>query len=157
MFHNDCEAFENVVWCLPFENAFKDFCSLVLLVFEYLLNFVNNHYHLLGLSLFSGSIQISSMTKTVDLPPKGGFSFDLCRRNDMLEKKGLKAPTYLKTGTTIVGLVFQVWIIIVLITVILCLCHFLKYFFLLICLHLYHEFMKRGLPSNDLSEHWMWS
>jgi 20S proteasome subunit beta 2 len=48
------------------------------------------------------------MTKSVDLPPKGGFSFDLCRRNDMLEKKGLKAPTYLKTGTTIVGLVFQV-------------------------------------------------
>jgi 20S proteasome subunit beta 2 len=44
----------------------------------------------------------------LDIPPKGGFSFDLCRRNDMLEKKGLKAPTYLKTGTTIVGLVFQV-------------------------------------------------
>ena len=27
----------------------------------------------------------------------------------MLESKGLKAPTFLKTGTTIVGLVFQVW------------------------------------------------
>ncbi|KAF7844522.1 proteasome subunit beta type-7-B [Senna tora] len=44
---------------------------------------------------------------TVDLPPKGGFSFDLCRRNDMLEKKGLKPQSFLKTGTTIVGLIFQ--------------------------------------------------
>ena len=133
------------------------FCSLVPLVFEYLLNFINNHYHLFGLSLFSGSIKISNMTKSVDLPPKGGFSFDLCRRNDMLEKKGLKAPTYLKTGTTIVGLVFQVWIIIFLITVMLFLCHSLKYLFLLICLHLYHEFMKRGLPWKDVSnsKHWM--
>lgn len=43
----------------------------------------------------------------VDLPPKGGFSFDLCRRNDMLVKKGAKLPSYRKTGTTIVGLVFQ--------------------------------------------------
>nr|GEY47356.1 proteasome subunit beta type-7-B-like [Tanacetum cinerariifolium] len=39
--------------------------------------------------------------------PKTGFSFDLCRRNDMLAKKGLKQPGYLKTGTTIVGLIFQ--------------------------------------------------
>lgn len=134
---------ENVVWCLPFENAFKAFCSFVLLVFEYLLNFINNFCHPFALSSFSGLIRISSMTKSVDLPPKGGFSFDLCRRNDMLEKKGLKAPTYLKTGTTIVGLVFQVWIIIFLITVLLFLCHSLKYLFFLICLHLYHEFMKR--------------
>ncbi|XP_054802169.1 proteasome subunit beta type-7-B [Prosopis cineraria] len=43
----------------------------------------------------------------VDLPPRGGFSFDLCRRNDMLEKKGLKPQSFLKTGTTIVGLIFQ--------------------------------------------------
>ncbi|KAK3012978.1 hypothetical protein RJ639_010433, partial [Escallonia herrerae] len=42
-----------------------------------------------------------------DVPPKGGFSFDLCRRNDMLSKKGVKPPSYLKTGTTIVGLIFQ--------------------------------------------------
>lgn len=49
------------------------------------------------------------MSPSLDLPPKGGFSFDLCRRNAMLESKGLKAPTFLKTGTTIVGLVFQVW------------------------------------------------
>lgn len=43
-----------------------------------------------------------------DLPPKGGFSFDLCRRNDMLLKKGVQPPSFRKTGTTIVGLVFQV-------------------------------------------------
>ncbi|KAL3720317.1 proteasome subunit beta type-7-B [Eucalyptus grandis] len=43
----------------------------------------------------------------VDLPPKGGFSFDLCRRNDMLAKKGAKPPSFRKTGTTIVGLIFQ--------------------------------------------------
>ncbi|KAF3598061.1 hypothetical protein DY000_02025441 [Brassica cretica] len=44
---------------------------------------------------------------TVDVPPKGGFSFDLCKRNDMLIQKGLKAPSFLKTGTTIVGLIFK--------------------------------------------------
>lgn len=43
-----------------------------------------------------------------DLPPKGGFSFDLCCRNNMLLKKGLQMPSFRKTGTTIVGLVFQV-------------------------------------------------
>ncbi|KAK4765675.1 hypothetical protein SAY86_026765 [Trapa natans] len=43
----------------------------------------------------------------VDVPPRGGFSFDLCRRNDMLTQKGAKAPSYRKTGTTIVGLIFQ--------------------------------------------------
>ena len=47
-------------------------------------------------------------SSAIDVPPKGGFSFDLCRRNDMLSKKGLKSPTYLKTGTTIVGLIFKV-------------------------------------------------
>ena len=41
-------------------------------------------------------------------PAKGGFSFDLCPRNGMLEKKGLKVPGFRKTGTTIVGLVFAV-------------------------------------------------
>ncbi|XP_004960889.2 proteasome subunit beta type-7-A isoform X1 [Setaria italica] len=45
--------------------------------------------------------------RMMDLPAKGGFSFDLCRRNDSLEKNGLKIPGFLKTGTTIVGLVFQ--------------------------------------------------
>ncbi|KAL3529380.1 hypothetical protein ACH5RR_008702 [Cinchona calisaya] len=40
-------------------------------------------------------------------PTKGGFGFDLCRRNEMLVKKGLKGPFFRKTGTTIVGLVLQ--------------------------------------------------
>ncbi|KAL5983079.1 Bifunctional protein GlmU [Asimina triloba] len=49
-----------------------------------------------------------SMTKNVmDVPPKGGFSFDLCRRNEMLLKKGVQPPSFRKTGTTIVGIVFQ--------------------------------------------------
>jgi hypothetical protein len=48
----------------------------------------------------------------MDLPTKGGFDFGLCRRNQSLaEKKGLKIPGFLKTGTTIVGLVFKVWLI----------------------------------------------
>lgn len=51
---------------------------------------------------------LAMSTSAIDVPPKGGFSFDLCRRNDMLAKKGLKSPSYLKTGTTIVGLIFQV-------------------------------------------------
>ncbi|URE18830.1 hypothetical protein MUK42_31055 [Musa troglodytarum] len=42
-----------------------------------------------------------------DAPTKGGFSFDLCQRNEMLLKKGMHLPTFRKTGTTIVGLVFQ--------------------------------------------------
>jgi hypothetical protein len=48
------------------------------------------------------------MTKTtIDLPPKGGFSFDLCRRNAFLESQGTKMPKFRKTGTTIVGLIFK--------------------------------------------------
>ncbi|KAK4402703.1 Proteasome subunit beta type-7-A [Sesamum angolense] len=46
-------------------------------------------------------------TVAESVPPKGGFSFDLCRRNEMLVQKGLKQPSFLKTGTTIVGLIFQ--------------------------------------------------
>ncbi|KAM3407790.1 hypothetical protein ACQJBY_001256 [Aegilops geniculata] len=46
------------------------------------------------------------MAGSMELPTKGGFSFDLCRRNAMLEKNGLKMPGFRKTGTTIVGLVF---------------------------------------------------
>ncbi|RRT67003.1 hypothetical protein BHE74_00040206 [Ensete ventricosum] len=42
-----------------------------------------------------------------DAPTKGGFSFDLCQRNEMLLKKGMHLPTFRKTGTTIVGIVFQ--------------------------------------------------
>ncbi|OIT34696.1 proteasome subunit beta type-7-a [Nicotiana attenuata] len=48
---------------------------------------------------------------TMDVPQKGGFSFDLCRRNEMLVNKGLRSPSFLKTGTTIVGLIFQVRLI----------------------------------------------
>ena len=48
----------------------------------------------------------------IDVPSKGGFSFDLCRRNEMLSKKGVQAPSFLKTGTTIVGLVFQVRVLV---------------------------------------------
>lgn len=49
------------------------------------------------------------MAGYMDLPTKGGFDFGLCRRNESLaEKKGLKIPGFLKTGTTIVGLVFKV-------------------------------------------------
>ncbi|XP_059076258.1 proteasome subunit beta type-7-B-like [Cryptomeria japonica] len=43
----------------------------------------------------------------IDIPPKGGFSFDLCKRNEMLIKKGIEEPKFRKTGTTIVGLVFK--------------------------------------------------
>ncbi|MBA0577783.1 hypothetical protein Golob_024361, partial [Gossypium lobatum] len=48
------------------------------------------------------------MSKSViETPPKGGFSFDLCKRNEMLSKKGVNPPSFRKTGTTIVGLIFQ--------------------------------------------------
>ncbi|KAI3928103.1 hypothetical protein MKW98_023704 [Papaver atlanticum] len=43
----------------------------------------------------------------IEVPSKGGFSFDLCVRNDMLAKKGVQLPSYRKTGTTIVGLVYK--------------------------------------------------
>ncbi|CAI0457065.1 unnamed protein product [Linum tenue] len=48
-----------------------------------------------------------SSSSIVEAPPKGGFSFDLCKRNEMLSGKGVKHPNYRKTGTTIVGLIFQ--------------------------------------------------
>ena len=38
----------------------------------------------------------------------GGFNFDQCARNQVLEQTGLKAPNPQKTGTTIVGVVFKV-------------------------------------------------
>ncbi|GFR41525.1 hypothetical protein Agub_g2221 [Astrephomene gubernaculifera] len=37
----------------------------------------------------------------------GGFDFDLCKRNAMLENKGMQLPKAWKTGTTIAGLVFK--------------------------------------------------
>lgn len=55
------------------------------------------------------SHRLKNMAKnTIELPPKGGFSFDLCRRNAFLEKQGVKMPKFRKTGTTIVGLIFKV-------------------------------------------------
>ncbi|CAG8491771.1 9708_t:CDS:10 [Acaulospora morrowiae] len=41
------------------------------------------------------------------IPPKGGFSFDNYQRNVALEQKGLALPKAIKTGTTIVGLVYK--------------------------------------------------
>jgi 20S proteasome subunit beta 2 len=38
----------------------------------------------------------------------GGFSFDLCKRNALLERKGMAPPSAWKTGTTIAGVVFKV-------------------------------------------------
>jgi len=39
---------------------------------------------------------------------RGGFSFNNCKRNEMLENSGnVKAPKMMKTGTTIVGLVYK--------------------------------------------------
>ncbi|KAJ7360289.1 Proteasome subunit beta type-7 [Desmophyllum pertusum] len=37
----------------------------------------------------------------------GGFSFENCKRNAILEKMGAKMPTARKTGTTICGIVFK--------------------------------------------------
>ncbi|KAF9592703.1 hypothetical protein IFM89_016935 [Coptis chinensis] len=48
------------------------------------------------------------MGKVLAAIDQGGFNFDLCRRNELLMSKyGFKPPTYRKTSTTIVGLVFQ--------------------------------------------------
>jgi 20S proteasome subunit beta 2 len=43
-----------------------------------------------------------------ELPMRGGFSFENCQRNALLEaKSGLALPKALKTGTTIAGIVFK--------------------------------------------------
>ena len=60
------------------------------------------------MSTLSVEIKKRMSQVAVEAPPKGGFSFDLCRRNGMLSKKGVPPPSYRKTGTTIVGLIFQV-------------------------------------------------
>ncbi|XP_071156572.1 proteasome subunit beta type-7-like [Mytilus galloprovincialis] len=39
--------------------------------------------------------------------PTGGFNFDNCQRNLLLEQKGLKQPTAYKTGTTICGVIYK--------------------------------------------------
>ncbi|GJN05562.1 hypothetical protein PR202_ga23202 [Eleusine coracana subsp. coracana] len=59
--------------------------------------------------MFVATAKRLRVLKSSDLPASsvsGGFSFDMCCRNGMMEKKGFKAPGFLKTGTTIVGLVF---------------------------------------------------
>ncbi|CAB4004420.1 proteasome subunit beta type-7-like [Paramuricea clavata] len=38
---------------------------------------------------------------------RGGFNFENCNRNALLEKDGLKPPKALKTGTTICGIVYK--------------------------------------------------
>lgn len=43
----------------------------------------------------------------MDLPPRGGFSYDLCSRNELLARSGSAPPGATKTGTTIVGVVFK--------------------------------------------------
>jgi len=49
---------------------------------------------------------LSPMLKFSENPlPRGGFTFDLCARNDLLEKNGLSLPKAKKTGTTIVGII----------------------------------------------------
>jgi len=40
--------------------------------------------------------------------PEGAFNFDLCKRNSYLEGRGIKAPGFTKTGTTIAGIIFKV-------------------------------------------------
>ena len=47
------------------------------------------------------------MASLVDDISKGGFSFENCRRNDLLAKQGFPAPKAVKTGTTIAGFVFK--------------------------------------------------
>ncbi|KAG6488441.1 hypothetical protein ZIOFF_049684 [Zingiber officinale] len=58
-------------------------------------------------SFFAGELWGRMAKASVDARTKGGFSFDLYQRNEMLLKKGLQLPKFRKTGTTIVGLVFQ--------------------------------------------------
>jgi 20S proteasome subunit beta 2 len=39
--------------------------------------------------------------------PRGGFDFELVQRNSVLEANGVAKPRFLKTGTTITGVVFK--------------------------------------------------
>lgn len=59
-----------------------------------------------GKPVASSSFVITAMEET------SGFSFDLCKRNAMLQGAGMKLPKFTKTGTTIVGVVYKVrcWI-----------------------------------------------
>ena len=41
--------------------------------------------------------------------PLGGFNYDNCLRNKAMEVSGIiKAPSHMKTGTTICGILFKV-------------------------------------------------
>lgn len=48
------------------------------------------------------------MERELEQAVQGGFNFDLCRRNAMLESRGVKLPKFRKTGTTIAGVVYKV-------------------------------------------------
>jgi 20S proteasome subunit beta 2 len=54
-----------------------------------------------GVQMMSG---VDNMRERLEL---GGFDFSNCRRNAVLEQMGLKAPTARKTGTTIVGVIYE--------------------------------------------------
>jgi len=41
------------------------------------------------------------------LPNRGGFNFENCKRNQFLEQQGLGHAKFVKTGTTIAGIVFK--------------------------------------------------
>ena len=47
------------------------------------------------------------LAEMIEYEGQGGFSFENCRRNNMLCATGMKPPVSLKTGTTIVGCVFK--------------------------------------------------
>ena len=51
---------------------------------------------------------MKTLVVVVVMANSGGFSFDLCSRNAVLEQRGVVAPRLKKTGTTIVGLVYKV-------------------------------------------------
>jgi len=62
---------------------------------------------LLFLSLFSRFFPMLPHFKTEIEEPKGGFSFENVKRNDMLSGHGVGIPVARKTGTTIVGLTYN--------------------------------------------------
>lgn len=39
--------------------------------------------------------------------PQGGFNFDLVKRNEFFEARGVKHPGFTKTGTTIAGIIYK--------------------------------------------------
>eukprot|EP00457_Paulinella_chromatophora_P010796 gb/GEZN01010912.1/.p1 GENE.gb/GEZN01010912.1/~~gb/GEZN01010912.1/.p1 ORF type:complete len:286 (-),score=31.24 gb/GEZN01010912.1/:267-1124(-) len=49
---------------------------------------------------------ISNVQKVMQ-SERGGFDFSNCKRNEMLQRMGMKMPRAFKTGTTIVGIVYN--------------------------------------------------